>query len=149
MKIQINSKNQVLEGNINWGRGNTWANSTGHTGWSYNNCGWTFWTRITLFQLIFFFYFSEVPIMSSVPLKWKPKLQSMGPFITLSVLQCKVLDHHLHHELQRLVALTDPPLTSLKGAPKQVHTISGSCFQPEVISTMQANNNQIKILVEK
>lgn len=87
--------------------------------------------------------------MSAVPLKWKLKLQSMGPVITLTVLQCKVLDHHLHHELQWLVALTDPPLTSLKGAPKQVHTISGSCFQPEVISMMQANNNQIIILVEK
>jgi hypothetical protein len=41
------------------------------------------------------------------------------------------------------------PTDSLKGAPKQVHTISGSCFQPEVISTMQANNNQIKLIVEK
>jgi hypothetical protein len=25
MKIQINSKNQILEGKINWKRGNTWA----------------------------------------------------------------------------------------------------------------------------
>ncbi len=31
LKIQINSKNQVLEGKINWGRGNTWANGTGRT----------------------------------------------------------------------------------------------------------------------
>jgi len=32
LKIQINSpKNQVLEGKISWGRGNTWANGTGHT----------------------------------------------------------------------------------------------------------------------
>ncbi len=32
LKIQINSKkNQVLEGKISSGRGNTWANSTGHT----------------------------------------------------------------------------------------------------------------------
>jgi len=31
LKIQINSKNQVLEGKISWGHGNTWGNSTGHT----------------------------------------------------------------------------------------------------------------------
>jgi hypothetical protein len=33
LKIQINSqKNQVLEGKISWGRGNTRANGTGHNG---------------------------------------------------------------------------------------------------------------------
>jgi hypothetical protein len=26
-------KNQVFEGKISWGRGNTWANGTGHTSW--------------------------------------------------------------------------------------------------------------------
>ncbi len=32
LKIQINSpKTRVLEGKISWGRGNTWANGTGHT----------------------------------------------------------------------------------------------------------------------
>jgi hypothetical protein len=31
LKIQIISKNQVLEGKITWGHGNTWANGTGHT----------------------------------------------------------------------------------------------------------------------
>jgi hypothetical protein len=31
LKIQINSKNQVLEGKISWGRGNAWANGIGHT----------------------------------------------------------------------------------------------------------------------
>jgi hypothetical protein len=31
MKFQINSKNQVLEGKISWKRGNTWADTTGHT----------------------------------------------------------------------------------------------------------------------
>jgi len=36
LKIQINSKNQVLEGKISWGRGNTWVNSKGHTSISLN-----------------------------------------------------------------------------------------------------------------
>jgi hypothetical protein len=31
LKIQINSKNQVLEGKISWRRGCSWANGTGHT----------------------------------------------------------------------------------------------------------------------
>jgi hypothetical protein len=31
LKIQIIPKNQVLEGKIGWGRGNIWANGTGHT----------------------------------------------------------------------------------------------------------------------
>jgi hypothetical protein len=31
LKIQINSKNQILEEKINWKRGTTWANGTGHT----------------------------------------------------------------------------------------------------------------------
>ncbi len=31
LKIQINFKNQVSKRKISWGRGNTWANSTGHT----------------------------------------------------------------------------------------------------------------------
>jgi hypothetical protein len=31
LKSQINSKNQVLEGKINWKHGNTWANATRHT----------------------------------------------------------------------------------------------------------------------
>jgi hypothetical protein len=31
LKIQMIPKNQVLEGKISWGRGNTWANGTGHT----------------------------------------------------------------------------------------------------------------------
>jgi hypothetical protein len=37
LKIQINSKNQVLEGKIGWGCGNTWANGTGHTSHNYDN----------------------------------------------------------------------------------------------------------------
>jgi hypothetical protein len=37
VKIQNKfQKNQVLEGKISWGRGNTWANSTGHTRIYYN-----------------------------------------------------------------------------------------------------------------
>ncbi len=31
LKIQINSQNQILEGKISWGCGNTWANGTGRT----------------------------------------------------------------------------------------------------------------------
>jgi hypothetical protein len=31
LKIQLYSKNQVLEGKISWVHGNTWANGTGHT----------------------------------------------------------------------------------------------------------------------
>jgi hypothetical protein len=31
LKIQINSKNQVLGGKISWGHGNNWPNGTGHT----------------------------------------------------------------------------------------------------------------------
>ncbi len=38
LKIQTNSKNQVLEGKISWGRGNTWANCTGHTSDYETNC---------------------------------------------------------------------------------------------------------------
>jgi len=31
LKIIINSKNQVFEGKVSWGRVHTWANGTGHT----------------------------------------------------------------------------------------------------------------------
>jgi hypothetical protein len=43
LKNQINSNNQVLEGKINWERGNTWANGTGHTSCKYqgHNNMWT------------------------------------------------------------------------------------------------------------
>jgi hypothetical protein len=34
-KFKYIPKNQVLEGKISWGRGNTWANDTGHTSISY------------------------------------------------------------------------------------------------------------------
>jgi hypothetical protein len=63
LKIQINS--QVLEGKISWGRGNTWANCTGHTSLSmkqgslfcfvlmrctkprcFRSCSWSLWKAL-------------------------------------------------------------------------------------------------------
>jgi hypothetical protein len=49
LKVQINSKNQVLEGKISWNRGDTWANSAGHTSCNYSiKISWDFHLRVEL-----------------------------------------------------------------------------------------------------
>jgi hypothetical protein len=54
LKIQIYIfKNQVLEGKFSWGRGNTWANGTGHTSKYSNSIEMDIWGRFFIRTYMF------------------------------------------------------------------------------------------------